>query len=100
MAQSSKQTADIPVSRGTGRMDPSKLVDIAHDGRTDLPIDDRVGERDMTPTELMNANEDARKLIDVEAYDTEQAYQIALTSAKDNQKTLSNPKPLNFDGQS
>lgn len=100
MAQSSKQTSDIPISKGQRKMQPEDLLDPALDERADLPIDDRVGERDMSAAELVSANEDARQLIDVEDYDAEQAYQIALASAKDNQKTVSTPKPLNFDGQS
>jgi hypothetical protein len=97
MKPTSKETADNP-STPARHLD---LIDPYEESRGDLPIDDRPGsERDLNPHELVSCEEDTRELLDEEDYDSSQAYQIALNSAKDIEKTLKTPKPLNFDGDS
>ncbi len=67
----------------------------------DNPIDDLPGsERDLNPHELISCENDVRELVDEEDYDSTQAYQIALDAAKDIDKTIRTPRPLNFDGDS
>lgn len=97
MKPTSKETADNPV----GPRRHLDVVDPYLDNRGDLPIDDRPGsERDLNPHELMSCDNDVRELVDEEDYDSNQAYQIALDAAKDIDKTIRTPRPLNFDGDS